>query len=125
MSEERDHAISNGTYDLLKKVVTLGLPGLATLYTALSAAWGSDVFPNPEAVVSTLAALAVFGGVVISMTTKSWNNSEAKFDGALTTTGVDPDTGHPSLQLSITTDPNLLAGKDFIRLKTGNATPVV
>jgi hypothetical protein len=114
---EQDHLISNGTYDLLKKVVTIVLPAFATLYAALSQAWG---FPNSEAVVATCAAVATFGGVLLSVSTKSWNKSEAKYDGEITITGVDEITGHPDLALNITTDPNELFSKRTVRFRPIN-----
>lgn len=112
---EQDYLISNKTYDLLNKVVTLVLPGLATLYAALAVAWD---LPNAEAVVATLAALAVFGGVLLKVANNSWEQSEAKFDGELITAGNDPDTGIPNLALNISTDPRELAGKDVVLLKS-------
>jgi len=112
---EQDYLISNKTYDLLNRFVTLVLPATATLYAALGAIWG---LPNPEAVVATFAAVATFGGVLIRFSNKSWNESDAKFDGELVASGTDPDTGLPNLQLTVTTDPNELADMDTILLKS-------
>lgn len=117
---EKDYLISNQTYDLLKRIVTVVLPALATLYASLSLIWG---LPNSEAVVATLAALATFGGVLLSVSTKSWNNSEGKYDGELITVGNDPDTGMPHLQLNVNTDPNELAAKRTVRLKSIDERP--
>jgi Putative phage holin Dp-1 len=116
---EQDHLISNSTYDLLKRFVTLVLPGLATLYAALAAIWG---LPNPEAVVATFAALATFGGVLINFSTKSWNESNAKYDGELITVGYDEDSGLPNLQLNVTSDVNELIKKPTIRLRSIDET---
>lgn len=115
MADEQDHLISNQLYDVLKAVVTVVLPALATLYVALSAVWD---LPEPEAVVATLAAVATFLGVLLGISTKSWNNSEAKYDGELVTSGNDPDTGNPDLQLVIKRDPSELAEKRTVRLKS-------
>lgn len=115
---DQDYLISNGAYDVLKRIVTLGLPALATLYASLAALWD---FPNPEAVVGTFAALATFGGVLLTISTKSWNNSEGKYDGELITTGNDPDTGIPSLELNVTKDPNEFVNKRTIRLRSIDA----
>lgn len=112
---EQDYLISNRTYDLLKRVVTVVLPALATFYATLSLIWG---LPNSEAVVATLAAVATFGGVLLSVSTKSWNNSDGKYDGELITTGQDPDTGLPNLHLTITRDPADLTTKRTVRLKS-------
>jgi len=114
-SEDRDYLISNKTYNLLKKVVTLVLPAAATLYAALAAVWE---LPNPEAVVATFAAVATFCGVLLNVSGSSWDNSDSKYDGELITTGEDPDTGLPNLQLVVSTDPNILAEKRTVRLKS-------
>ena len=115
MAENKDHLISNRTYDLLKRIVTLLLPGIATLYAAIGAAWD---FPNTEAVVATLAAVATFGGVLMSFSTKSWNESNSKYDGELITAGYDEITGLPDLQLKITNDPREFVDRETIRFRS-------
>jgi hypothetical protein len=111
----QDYLISNKTYDLLKRFVTVVLPAFATLYAALAAVWG---LPSSEAVVATCAALATFGGVLLNASGKSWNNSDGKYDGELVATGVDEDTGLPDLRLNITRDPSELLAKRTIRLRS-------
>lgn len=115
----QDYLISNKHYDLLKRVVTIILPGLATLYAALSIIWG---WPNTEAVVGTLAAVTTFGGVLMRFSTKSYESSDDRYDGELITTGYDPDTGIPSLSLNITGDPNQLIEKSEIVLRSVDET---
>lgn len=73
-------AISNKKYDQLKKVVQIVLPAAGTLYFTLAVIWG---LPNPEQVVGTIAALNLFGGVLLGYTTKSYNESDAKYDGSI------------------------------------------
>jgi len=119
ITTDQDYLISNKSYDLLKRVVTIILPGLATLYASLSLVWG---LPASEAVVATFAALATFGGVLLTFSTKSWDNSEDRFDGALITTGYDPDTGLPNLELNITNNPNDLIEKGTVVLRSVDET---
>lgn len=119
---EQDHLLSNSTYDWLKRFVTMVLPGLATLYAALAALWD---LPNAEAVVGTFAAVAAFGGVLLNFSTRSWNESDAKYDGELITVGNDPDTGLPDLQLNITSDVNALSEKRTVRLRSVDERPFV
>lgn len=118
----RDYLISNSTYDLLKRVVTLILPLLAALYAVLT-----DVrdLSYERAVLGTLAALAALGGVVMSISTKSWNESRSRYDGELTIVENDPDTGLPSLQLTITRDPVELAQKRTVYLRSNDRRPFV
>jgi len=117
---EQDHLISNQMYNLLKPVVTIVMPALATLYFALAQIWG---LPNPEGVVATITALTTFLGVFLGISSTSWNNSEAKYDGSLAVTGYDEDTGRPDLQLTLTKDPTeLLPAKvKTVRLKAPTA----
>lgn len=112
---EQDHLLSNNVYNKLKPFVQIVLPAIATLYFTLAQIWN---LPNPEGVVATIAALTTFLGVILGLSTKSWNNSDSKYDGELVTTGVDPDTGIPDLQLNVTSDPNALASKRTIRLRS-------
>ncbi len=56
--------ISNKTYDLIKALATYVLPGLGTLYFALSAIWG---LPFGEQIVGTITALDAFLGVILGV----------------------------------------------------------
>jgi hypothetical protein len=114
---DQDYLISSKSYDLLKRFVTLVLPGVATLYVTLSALWD---WPNAEAVAGSLAAIATFGGVLMRVATKSYDSSEAKYDGELITKGYDEDTGIPSLELNISGDPRVLASKSEVVLRSVN-----
>lgn len=62
--------LKNEVYDALKWVVTVLLPALGALYASLGALWG---FPAVEAVVGTLAAVALFLGALINRSTKRYN----------------------------------------------------
>ena len=111
----QDHLISNGIYNKLKPVATTVLPAMAALYITLASLWE---LPNPDKVAASIAAVNAFLGVILGISTKSWNNSDAKYDGDLTFTGTDEDTGYPDMQLLIKRDPNELAEKNTIRLKS-------
>lgn len=111
----RDYLISNNAYDLLKRVVTIILPGLGALYAALAVAWD---WSNTDAVLATLAAFAVFGGVLMKFSDNSYKNSEGKYDGVLAIVGHDPDTGIPNLQLTVSASMEEVASKDSILLKS-------
>ena len=60
--------MTNKTYDRLKFVAQVVLPALATLYTALAAAW----FPHTEAVVGTITAVDLFLGSLLGITAKQY-----------------------------------------------------
>lgn len=62
--------ISNKLYDILKWVVIIVLPAVATLYAALSAVWA---WPYSEEVVTTITAVDTFLGAVLCISTATYN----------------------------------------------------
>ena len=54
--------IPDKLYDILKWVVIIVLPAIATLYAALSAVW---VWPYSEDIVTTITAVDTFLGAVL------------------------------------------------------------
>ena len=56
--------LSNKAYDILKYLVTIVLPAVATLYFALSSIWG---FPYCEQIVGTIACIETFIGSLIGI----------------------------------------------------------
>lgn len=72
--------ISDVTYDRMKKLVQFILPAAGTLYFTLAQIWG---LPNGEQVVGTITAIALFGGVALGFSKKSYNASDAKYDGEI------------------------------------------
>ena len=65
--------MSNKTYDVLKWIAQILLPGLATLYAALAGIWG---FPYAEAIVGTIAAVDTFLGVLLGISSAKYNKVE-------------------------------------------------
>lgn len=57
-------------YDILKWIAQLFLPAAATLYFALAGIWG---FPFGEQIVGTITAIDTFLGVVLGISTASYN----------------------------------------------------
>lgn len=62
-------AQANARYDILRQIVQLWLPGLGTLYFTIAQIWG---LPYAEQVVGTIAALTVFGGVIVGVKRKGY-----------------------------------------------------
>lgn len=104
--------VSNNVYDVLKSIVQLYLPASATLYFSLAAIWG---FPNPEAVVSTAAAVATFGGVVLKISSKAYTNSGAAFGGAINVS--TSDDGKKVFTLELNQGPEAIEQMDAINFK--------
>lgn len=65
--------ISNKTYDVMKWIAQYLLPALGTLYFALAGIWG---LPYGEQVVGTITAVDTFLGVVLGISTATYNKSQ-------------------------------------------------
>lgn len=103
--------LSDKQYDAVKFLTIVFLPSMGTLYFALATIWG---LPSPEQVLGTILALETFIGAVMGISTKQYKDSDARFDGTLTTT----DTPTKKI-VSVETDlhPDELAEKDEVILK--------
>ena len=62
--------LSNKVYDVLKWIAMYLLPAVGTLYFALSGIWG---VPYGEQVVGTITALDTFLGVILGISTATYN----------------------------------------------------
>lgn len=62
--------LSNKVYDILVYITRYVLPGLGTLYFALSQIWG---LPYGEQVVGSLAAISSFLAVILGISSYSYN----------------------------------------------------
>lgn len=67
--------MSNETYDLLKWIAMYILPALGTLYFSLAGIWG---FPYGEQIVGTITAVDTFLGVILGLSTNTYNKTGAK-----------------------------------------------
>lgn len=72
--------LGDRAYEALRVFVQIILPGAGTLYGTLGATWG---WPATEQVVSSIAAVALFVGGMIVVSRKSYNKSDAKYDGII------------------------------------------
>ena len=65
--------MSNKMYDILKYIAQIVLPALGTLYFALASIWG---FPYAEQIVGTITAVDTFLGVILKISTDSYNKAK-------------------------------------------------
>lgn len=93
--------LSNRVYDYLRLFVELWIPAFATLYFSLATIWN---LPNAENVVATSAALATFFGVTLRLSSRSYQKSDAKYDGVINVSSPTPDTTLYSLDLNSNPD---------------------
>ena len=61
--------MNNKTYDILKFIAQIVLPGLGTLYFALAGIWG---FPYGEQIVGTIAAIDAFLGLLLGLSSAQY-----------------------------------------------------
>lgn len=104
------HWMSNKVYTFLKFVALVLLPALVTLYLAISGLWG---LPDPTKVAGSIAAVDTFLGVLLGISTVSYNNSDAKYDGTMLVSDTPTKTTY---SLELKSDPADLANKDQITL---------
>lgn len=114
----QDHILGNKTYDVTKYVAQIVLPALGTLYFALAGFWD---FPKPNEVVGTIVAVDTFLGVLLGISTSSYNKSDSKYDGEV---HLDPDSGEMN-KFVLNTSPQALAqSKDFmLKVKKSKEDP--
>lgn len=67
--------LKNKVYDVLKWLVIVAIPAAVVLYNALAETWG---FPYPEEIAKTGAAVCLFLGAVLGVSTVSYNAQKKK-----------------------------------------------
>lgn len=97
-------------YKIMKFVAMILLPSLGTLYFAVAGIWE---LPAAEQVVGTVTAVDTFLGVLLGLSTKQYNASEAKYDGTL---AVEDGADGSTLRL-LDVDPVALTTKKDITFK--------
>ncbi len=103
--------MKNKVYDALKFIAQIGLPALGTLFAAVSGYWK---WPNTEEVVGTIMAVDFFLGTLLGLSSRSYNNSDAKFDGSFDV--EDGETGK-KIVLSLEDNPEALGTQKELLFK--------
>lgn len=111
--------ITGKTYDVLKFIAMVVLPGAATLYLGLGQLWDLD---GTSQVVGTIVLANTFLGTVLQLNSRSFYKDDSNYDGFLSSSSNDPDTGIPNLKMTVTKDPNEILAGDVMRLKVGGPT---
>lgn len=97
-------------YDRMKTLVQVILPGISTFYFTMSNIWG---WPREEQVIGTLAAFAVFLGLLLGQSNRRYKASDAQYDGKIVVT--TKEDGTPLVSLELNGDPY-----DIIDMKSAN-----
>lgn len=101
--------LSNRSYDVLKYIALILLPALGSLYFALAGIWG---LPYAEQVIGSIVAVDTALGLLLRLSSTSYDNSETKYDGAIEVQQGEDDSKMFSLVLH--SDPDGLVNKDQV-----------
>ena len=69
--------MDNTVYDILKYIVTIGLPALTTLWLTLASIWH---IPYGEPVGATLGAITLFLGTLIGISSANYKKVKENID---------------------------------------------
>lgn len=108
--------LSNKTYDALKFVSLVLLPGIAAAYFGLSQIWH---LPAATEVVGTITIVDTFMGLVIKSSSNQYANSDQGTDGDLLVQQVD---GEKFLALGVNQSVEAMTAKDTVTLKVKDQT---
>ena len=104
--------LSDGTYNFLKKLVMIVFPEAASLYFVSSHVWE---LPATEQVLGTFALMTTFLGILLTMASRVYNASDAKYDGQmLVSIGQN---GSKTYLLELKDDPEPLDQKKVVSFK--------
>lgn len=105
-------AMTNESYDFLKKLVEIIFPGAGALYFGIAQIWG---LPAAEEVVGTIAVICVFLGLVLKVSSKNYTPEAVNNMGAfvINTTEVD----RPPYRLELDASLEELESKEVISFK--------
>lgn len=103
--------MSNRAYDITKYAVQIVLPACGTLYFALAGLWE---LPNAEQVVGTIVAITTFLGVLLGLSSASYNASDDAYDGEMV---LEPDVENQVTNLNFTMKPEALNNKKRVTFK--------
>lgn len=114
--------LSSAVYDKLKHTAAIILPAVAALYIGLGQVWH---FPNIEQVSGSIATVNTFLGVLLGLSTKQYNNSDAKYAGVIQ---VDDSGATKKISLVVNGDPeDVLSSASDVTFKVSDTgeTPMV
>lgn len=110
MNNEQPGFLSERVYNALRFTALIMLPALGAAYFTLAEIWG---LPKAQEVVGTIVVIDTFAGVLLRAARRSYEGSEARFDGTLVV------ERHPEGEAitNVALDSTAVAGKDEIVVK--------
>lgn len=105
-------SISNKVYEYAKYFVQMVIPAFITLYVTLASVWN---LPAPDKVSATAAAVALFLGVLLKISSSTYYNSDAPYNGNLVV--IDRPGGGVTGSLEVDDLIEALETKDSVTLR--------
>lgn len=106
--------LSDQLYNRLKFLSQIFLPAVGTLYFALAGIWD---LPSANQVVGTVVAVDTFLGVLLGISTASYNKSDKRFDGKIQIKGDVDDEGSRGYTLHLPNDAQQIESSKELRIK--------
>lgn len=103
--------LSNRAYDIIKWLITIGLPAVGAFYLAIGKIWN---LPHIVGVNGTINTTIVFLGLLIGYSGRQYKKTEGAPDGDLI---VAQDGDSKYLALGINTSIDEMTAKDTVVLK--------
>ena len=116
MTDSPTPFLNNRSYDVLKWLAQIFFPALGALYFALSQTWGT---PYGVEVVGSIAAFDTFLGLLLGLSTRSYVQSGAKYDGVI---DVVNSSNTKTFSLNLNTHPDALENKKDVTFKVNPTT---
>lgn len=104
--------LNNKAYDVAKKVAQIWLPAFGAAYFSLAQIWG---LPSAEQVVGTVTVIDTLLGVLLGISSSSYNNSDKPYDGQMI--AINKPDGGKTFSLQLDSDPLELEGKEKVVFK--------
>lgn len=116
-TETTTTVLTEQTYELLKKLVRIILPGFSALYFGMAQIWG---LPAAEQVVGSVALFTTFIGLILGVSSSRYNASEAGINGEFLV--AEDDGGAAGYRLVLHDDPEVLKDQESITFKVKKRT---
>lgn len=107
----RNHLLSDQQYHTLNILAMVVFPAIGTLYFALAKIWG---LPDATEVVGSIVAIDAFLGVLVKAGEASYDQSGARFGGAI---NVSQQAEKTVYTLELDHDPEELVDRDHVTFK--------
>ena len=118
LPDPKGFAFGEKTYQALKFVALVLLPAMTTLYFTLGNVLD---LPNVEQVIGSMTAIDTFLGVLLGISTKSFNKQNPAYDGHMVI--QETQAGGVLYSLELDSEPEELKNKKKVTFRVGSVLP--